>query len=68
MTSPSGGELDPELARRLIELLLRDEYRMRVMGMVRQLELPDCWIGAGFVRNASGMNFMAASVRQRSMT
>ena len=29
-----------------------DPLRWRILGMVRALRLPDCWIGAGFVRNA----------------
>lgn len=36
----------------LPELLLRDAVRLRLLGQVRALNLPDCWIGAGFVRNA----------------
>ncbi|MGI4748513.1 MAG: nucleotidyltransferase family protein [Janthinobacterium lividum] len=36
-----------------IEAWLRaDPSRWRILGIIRQLELPDCWIGAGFVRNA----------------
>ena len=29
-----------------------DPARWRLLGLVRSLRLPDCWIGAGFVRNA----------------
>lgn len=29
-----------------------DHKRLRILSQVRSLELPDCWIGAGFVRNA----------------
>lgn len=29
-----------------------DPVRSRLLEMVRSLNLPDCWIGAGFVRNA----------------
>jgi hypothetical protein len=32
-------------------LIAADPQRMRVLGLVRALELPDCWVGAGFVRN-----------------
>jgi hypothetical protein len=33
-------------------LMLQDPERMRMLALVRALDLPDCWIGAGFVRNA----------------
>ena len=29
-----------------------DPIRWRILDLVRSLQLPDCWIGAGFVRNA----------------
>jgi hypothetical protein len=32
-------------------LVARDRQRMRVLGVVRDLGLPDCWVAAGFVRN-----------------
>lgn len=36
-----------------IERILRDDpLRWRLLSLVAELELPDCWIGAGFVRNA----------------
>lgn len=33
-------------------ILSDDPLRWRVLGVVRSLGLPDCWVGAGFVRNA----------------
>jgi uncharacterized protein len=33
-------------------ILSADPLRWRILGLVRSLDLPDCWIGAGFVRNA----------------
>lgn len=33
-------------------IIQADSRRWHVLGMVRALRLPDCWIGAGFVRNA----------------
>jgi len=33
-------------------LLLEDEERQRILSLVSSLDLPDCWIAAGFVRNA----------------
>ncbi|GAN69703.1 nucleotidyltransferase family protein [Acetobacter orleanensis] len=33
-------------------LLRADPLRWRLLGMVRDLRLPDAWIGAGFIRNA----------------
>lgn len=36
-----------------IRLLMRaDPPRWRILDIVRSLKLPDCWVGAGFVRNA----------------
>jgi hypothetical protein len=32
-------------------LLTRDPVRMKILCMTRDLHLPDCWIGAGFVRS-----------------
>ncbi|MEC4595177.1 MULTISPECIES: nucleotidyltransferase family protein [Nitrospirillum] len=37
---------------RLQAVIRDDAWRMRLLAHVRALELPDCWIGAGFVRNA----------------
>ena len=39
-------------ARLLTRLIRADAERMRLLALVRALDLPDCWIGAGFVRNA----------------
>ncbi|MDL2355499.1 MAG: nucleotidyltransferase family protein [Pseudomonadota bacterium] len=36
----------------LIALLRRDTQRLRILSLVHSLDLPDCWIAAGFVRNA----------------
>ncbi len=33
-------------------IIQADPLRWHVLGVVRALHLPDCWIGAGFVRNA----------------
>lgn len=33
-------------------LLLNDPVRWPLLALVRSLNLPDCWVGAGFVRNA----------------
>lgn len=38
-------------ARRLKEIITRDEQMMAVLRAVRTLRLPDWWIGAGFVRS-----------------
>lgn len=34
------------------DLIRADPVRWHLLGVVRALGLPDCWIGAGFVRNA----------------
>lgn len=39
-------------AAELKAILSRDHERSRVLGLVHALNAPDCWIGAGFVRNA----------------
>jgi len=36
----------------LTAVIAADASRMRVLELVRDLGLPDCWIGAGFVRSA----------------
>ncbi|MEC4238526.1 nucleotidyltransferase family protein [Pseudomonas sp. DSV-1] len=37
----------------IIQAIISDDpVRWRLLEMVRSLNLPDCWIGAGFVRNA----------------
>jgi uncharacterized protein len=36
---------------RLQAIIRDDALRWRLLGLVRALRLPDCWIGAGFVRN-----------------
>ncbi len=35
----------------IINLITQDEWMMQILKIVRDLNLPDCWIGAGFVRN-----------------
>lgn len=35
----------------LFEIIARDKWMMETLGIVRDLGLHDCWIGAGFVRN-----------------
>lgn len=40
------------VARRFVlDLVAADDWRMTALRQVRALALPDCWIGAGFVRN-----------------
>lgn len=41
-----------DAAERVISILRADPLRWRLLGLVASLELPDCWVGAGFVRNA----------------
>lgn len=36
----------------LNDILRRDTVRWQLLDVVSQLDLPDCWISAGFVRNA----------------
>ena len=43
---------DGARAESLRALMAADRMRWRLLGAVRALALPDCWIGAGFVRNA----------------
>ncbi|KMS55971.1 hypothetical protein V474_13160 [Novosphingobium barchaimii LL02] len=37
---------------RISSILRADPLRWHLLGVVEALNLPDCWIGAGFVRNA----------------
>jgi hypothetical protein len=39
-------------AQTLRAILSGDPLRWRILGLVRGLGLPDCWVAAGFVRNA----------------
>jgi uncharacterized protein len=39
-------------ASTLQSILSNDPLRWHVLGVVRSLGLPECWVGAGFVRNA----------------
>jgi len=40
-----------DLPARLRSVLASDPRRLHVLHLVRALGLPDCWVGAGFVRN-----------------
>lgn len=35
----------------ILDLIAQDAWMMRVLRIVGDLKLPDCWVGAGFVRN-----------------
>jgi len=37
---------------RVQAIIAADPLRWRILGRIRELQLPDCWVGAGFVRNA----------------
>ena len=39
-------------AAKVVAILRGDRLRWRLLAVVGALDLPDCWIGAGFVRNA----------------
>ena len=52
MTVPSSPEIAPADRERVLrELIAADAWRMRVLQAVRDLDLPDWAIGAGFVRS-----------------
>ncbi|GHC65333.1 nucleotidyltransferase family protein [Ulvibacter litoralis] len=40
-----------ELENKLIEIIENDIWMTKILKIVRDLNLNDCWIGAGFVRN-----------------
>ncbi len=42
---------DSALEKELITIVLSDSWMMETMRIVQQLNLNDCWIGAGFIRN-----------------
>lgn len=52
MTSRYNGRGALDHLSELKELLLADPLRMRALEVVCGLELPDCWIAAGFIRDA----------------
>ncbi|WP_434362907.1 nucleotidyltransferase family protein [Parasalinivibrio latis] len=41
----------PDYQQQLTQMILSDPIRCRALECVRELNLPDCWVGAGFVRN-----------------
>ncbi|WP_231502500.1 nucleotidyltransferase family protein [Herbaspirillum sp. RV1423] len=43
---------DMKYQRELQNLILNDAIRLRLLRLVAVLDLPDCWVGAGFIRNA----------------
>ncbi len=47
-----GADVSLRHAEQLAALIGRDPQRQRLLALVASLNLPDCWIGAGFVRNA----------------
>lgn len=49
---------------RLCSLLRADPFRWHLLGTVETLGLPDCWIGAGFVRNAVWNHLHGAPVSE----
>jgi hypothetical protein len=46
----------------LIDIVVKDGWMMEILRTVRDLALPDCWIGAGFVR-AKVWDFLHGHVR-----
>lgn len=45
-------EKDAALVAALQRCIAADPFRLAVLTLVRTLALPDCWVGAGFVRDA----------------
>lgn len=41
----------PDLKKELIDIIQNDGWMIDILKTVRNLDLNDCWIGAGFVRN-----------------
>ena len=39
-------------AQKVFKIISASKWRMGVLSLVSDLGLPDCWVGAGFVRNA----------------
>ena len=42
----------PSTVGGILAIIAADDWRMRALSAVRALALPDCWIGAGFLRAA----------------
>ena len=51
---------------RLRSLLMADGHRCRILAWVRDLALPDCWVGAGFVREMVWNALAGRAVGQRT--
>ncbi len=43
--------MSTKLEKELTDIIKNDEWMISILEIVRDLELNDCWIGAGFVRN-----------------
>lgn len=43
--------MEADLEKRLKEMLLDDPWRCDVLKAVARLRVPDCWVGAGFIRS-----------------
>lgn len=43
--------MKPNLTNQLIEIITSDDWMIKTLKTVRDLNLNDCWIGAGFIRN-----------------
>lgn len=42
---------DQKLTHEFIQIIKSDKWMMNILAIVRNLNLEDCWIGAGFIRN-----------------
>lgn len=49
--TPPLQEMNQTLEHKLIQIIKNDEWMLTVLKTVSDLNLNDCWIGAGFVRN-----------------
>ncbi len=58
--------MSPDYEKRLTSLLMADDRRCWILAQVRDLALPDCWIGAGFVREMVWHSLAGRDARQRS--
>ena len=60
------GQTEADFEHRLIQLIRADTLRMKALEAVRSLQLPDCWIGAGFIRDFVWDHLHGRSSNRRS--
>lgn len=51
----------------LFSIIKENSLNIEILKTVKDLELDDCWIGAGFVRNTVWINYMKLKMQKLIM-